>query len=418
MSAFTYKAIKLNKNNPAKWYVSYTIKWSDKPTEYVRLYGGEYAIRLNEFSTNKERDKNADWLLNEVTKDLALGINPKDKLTVVAEQIEASKKKAMGLAYNDAVAIMIEHYNYDNPVPSSELTALGTKSFFGGTFKKYVQSLEKMHDVKSITKAEVENLLIQKNTAKKWNIKTCISKLSIVTQLFIPLLERGIIDINPASGITNIKQKLKRLPQKNTSKRYEIWTDAEMEELEAFSNNPKLRFHYTLAMTTYYAYMRRSEAFRMTLSMVDLDNKRFVLMSSQTKGARKYDVDTPINLPIPKKLIEILKIYIEEKFGTDKNPDYFLFSSVTKLDKAYYYGSYNRDFNNAVGDHLSFSKRNYGLKHTGVSNFWKENVEKGIPVGKILARLKTMCRHSSIVDTMNYLSTDLGIEIEEDNLFD
>jgi len=434
MNEFAYEKVRENIDDPKKWYVSYTIKFPQpysyqpdknkpkyqkpKSTHYIKVYGGEYAIRLNDFKGQERVDK-LMWLLKAVKKDLALGVDPKRKLEILGEQILAEAEQARGISYDEAIQIMIDYYNWDNPVPSARLTAHNARVFFNAAFRKEVTLMKKLDDVREINRTDIEQLLIEKNKSGKWNIQTCLNRIGAISQLFIPLLDKGIIQNNPCIGINNIKTKLKRIPQRPRVKlrRYEVWTDEELKEFVEVTNCPEYRFYYALGMTCYHAFIRRSEAFRMRLGMLDLSRRRFCLDSDLTKSARRYDVPTNIYLPVSKVLCDILDTYVQERFGEDRNPDYFLFPSITRNDKEYPYFQYDVDYEKKLGGKLTNNKAKYDLKHTGVSNFWKEQTGKGIQVSLVLARLQKMCRHATILQTMDYLTTNLGIEMDGD-IFD
>jgi integrase len=424
---FKYDKLRINTDDAKKWYVSYTIKFTHpfsynpiktkpKSTHYIKCYGGEYSIRLNDTAL-KDRPQLAEKLLKRVKKDLDLQLDPKYNLDRVGLELMSKAELVNGVPYQDAINRMIKYYGWENPAPSSKITAHNSKIFFNAAFRKYVASIEKLEDVTQITSDDIESYLIKMNTLGKWNIVTCLSRISTITQLFIPLLDAKLIDRNPTSGLLRIKKKLKRTPQKPKKKRFEVWTDQELEEFHKVANTDEHRFYYTLGMVCYHCYLRRSEMFNLTLSHLELDRKRFAVNSDLTKSARKYDSDEIIYIPIPKDLVPILETYLDQRFGNDRNPDYFLFPDGDDLTKAHNYFEYNNNYIKDLGVKLSHKKLNYALKHTGVSQFWRFHAEKGTQVNLVLARLQKMCRHSTPIETMTYLSTELGIEMDSD-IFD
>jgi len=407
---FKAEKVKINIDNPKKWYVSYTIKYANGVTKYPKVYGGEYGIRLND-SQDDERIRKAQELLKEVNRDLALGNDPKERLNRLEKEMLAELKGSKAIPYDEAIKIMIEYYNWDNPNESSKITAHNSKIFFNAAFKKFVTSIDKLHDVTSITKVDIERLLMQKNKDGKWNINTCKNKVGTISQLFIPLVDKELMEFNPCKGVSGIKRKLKRNTQKPANKRFQVWTDDELVEFESIANCDQHRFYYALGMTCYYAFIRRSECFRMKLGMVDFDNLRFIMDSDLTKSARKFDLSTNIYLPMAQELHGILKKYVDQRFGADQNPDYFLFPSIKDNNKQYPYFQFDVDYKKKLGVKLSNDKAKYDLKHTGVTHYWRDRTREGMNANDILTRLQMMCRHSSVFQTMQYLTTDLGIDL-------
>ncbi|RZL36763.1 MAG: site-specific integrase [Pedobacter sp.] len=428
---FTYSKLKINTDNPKKWYISYTIKYDDNKTVYAKIYGGEYLIRLNDFENDTEHIAKAEKLLKKVKKDLDLGQDPKSKTEDLKKQLYEEHLKAQGVTYDEAVQIMIEYHNWDNPAPAQKITAYNQKIFYNAEFRRYVHEIGKTDDVTKITTDDILNYILRHNNPRgaeylypvdgkvypvgTWSISTCVSKLGNLGYFFTPLLEKRKIETNPLRAITNIKKKLKRTTvQKPKQNRYELWTESELVEFDKVLNTDKFMLHYAIGMCCYHAYIRNSEVLRITLDMIDLENKRFVLDSDITKGHNKYDSSTRIFLKMNDDLVNILTKYLDCKFGEDRQPNYYLFPSIRHKHIPYDYHQYAKDYKEKCASLLTSKKLPYSLKHTGVTKYWNENAKAGVAPAVLITRLMKMCRHSNFNETMRYISTDLGIDIDID----
>jgi integrase len=429
MADFTYEKLKLNKDNPEKWFVSYTIKYrhpfgyrnktgkdsTPKKVHYIKLYGGEYLVKLNDYISDAAREVTGDNLLRWVEKDLKKGIDPRLKGAILEGELYQEIERAKGVTYDEAYKIMVDYHNWDSPAESQKLTARNNKIWFNAQFRRFVEELGKTDDVTKITSEDLTKIIVKQNTEGSWSISTCITKLGNMGFMFTALVEKGKMVSSPTFGLKAIKKKLKRtVPQKPKANRFEIWTQKEIDNFNKIGNCDKYLYDYTLGLTCYYAFIRRSEMLRLKLGMLDLVNNRFCIPSDITKSANKYDSVTTLYVKIDPKLMTALLKFIDVRFGEDQNPDYFLFSSIRRFDLPYDYYQYDKDYRLRLGKALDNGKANYSLKHTGVTHLWYDQSKKGVSPTRILAKLQKLCRHSSIFQTMTYLSNDLGIDIDID----
>jgi integrase len=411
----SYEKLKLNQKNDKKWYFTYTIKFFDGTTRYDKVYGGEYDIRMNDFTTSKERDEKVEKLKKELIKDLDKGIDPKNRVAKKIEQIQDEAEKAKGVTYQEAFDFMVKHHNWINPNPSSVLTAHTNKIFFNAAFRKFVESIGKDDDITKVTTEDIADWILRKNRAKEWDITTCTTTIGKISYIFSPLVELKKIAVSPTQGV-NVRKKLKALPKKDKKNRFEIWKDSEVEEfISVGQSDKKYALDFIIGFTCYHAFIRRSEMLRLTLGMVNLEMKRFEIPSDITKSARIYDSVKIIYLPIKPELVEALSKYIKQRFDNDLNPDYYLFPSIRKNDVEYDYYQYDKDYKKRLGAALNNDKANYSLKHTGVTKYYYEQSAKGVSISAIINKLKVKCRHQNALQTLDYLNGDLGLNVDEES---
>lgn len=409
-----YEKLRLNIKNYKKWYFQYTIKFYDGTTRYDKSYGGEYGIRLNDFLTDAERDEKVVELERELKRDLDKGVDPKSRVAKKIEQLENEADKAIGITYQEAYDIMVNHHNWITPNESSKLTAHNCKIFFNSQFRKFVDSIGKTDDITKVTTEDITDWIVNKNRAKEWDITTCTTKVGQIAYIFTPLIELKKIKDSPTRAVS-VRNKLKALPKKKRVNRFEIWTDAEVDEfINVGQSDKKYALDFIIGFTCFHAFIRRSEMLRLKLGMLNLEQKRFEIPSNITKSARIYDSVKIIYLPINAELVTALTKYIGQRFGDDLNPDYYLFPSIRKNDVEYDYHQYDKDYKKRLGAALNNDKANYSLKHTGVTRYYYEQSAKGVPISVIINKLKMKCRHQNSLQTLDYLNGDLGLNVGDE----
>jgi len=435
---FSFSDVRLVDVTKKKSWVTYKIEFDEpfsykegtvpKRVHYPKIYGGEYQIRLGSAKTLKERKILGEDLLALVLEDLQEGKDPKRKTEIEVAKIAVEKEKTNNVSYDSAIENMIKYHRWDNPSETQELTAVNAINFFNNQFRLYVTEINKLDDITKITKDDIVFYIARHNNPqgkvylypvdgktykiRTWTISTCISKIQTINYIFMPLVDKNIIPISPTVGISNLRKKLKRTAtQKIFVKRHQIWTEEELVEFHIKGNTDENRLFYNVGLCCYHAFIRRSEILRMRLGMVDLQNKRFVIPSSITKSDRKYDTVVHIYLKFNQKLHDALELYINQQFGKDLNPEYRLFPAPEGNNIKYTYEEFRKDNRSSLFKHLDSSKTPYSLKHTGVTEYWNRQIDKGIHPNVIISKLMKKCRHSNTNETIKYLELELGLDV-------
>jgi integrase len=226
-------------------------------------------------------------------------------------------------------------------------------------------------------------------SVKSYAGKTHNNNIGILRALFSEMLDREIINENPAIKIKNLKT--------DSGKNFPF-TDHEKEVLLKYlkANRPQL---YLACCFTYFCFIRRSELIELKIQDINLDKKTIIIHSKGAKGRTQQSITIPVQFE------EILK---EFKI-TDYPKDYYVFGrrsrpNLNKIIKPDYFSYQFR----LVADKLNIdkSKGYYAWKHTGVCALYNSLDKPDINIVRI------QCRHTDIRTTMIYLRS-IGLDVNE-----
>ncbi|MEL6698944.1 MAG: site-specific integrase [Bacteroidota bacterium] len=207
-----------------------------------------------------------------------------------------------------------------------------------------------------------------------------------VRTLFTTLVDRGVVNENPAS-------KVKDLPTK--SGRYIIFTDNQKDVLEQHlqRHNPRL---FLFTRFIYYGFMRPVEVCRMQVRNIDVDKRIILVRNNQSKNKKQKPV------VINPQLLSVIK-----ELGLEKYPEHYYVFGRNRMTSPHFRkrNRYSEDHRKAL-DACGIDDPDldmYSWKHTGNCNAYTK--------GKVdINSLKIQNRHGSLKQTEIYL-TALGLRI-------
>lgn len=431
-----------------RWYVTYTITYpndlypdypvregKEQPTlknkKYPKIFGLQYDTKLNEITDNSQKLLEGKALLKMVELDLMQGNDPRLKNVVEDEKAEIAHEEANGVSYDEALAITRKYMQWDLNLPAKQITERQNMSFFNNSFRRFIHHIGKTNDITKVTTDDLKKFVElstsndgtvvelkgkKEKTFGHMSVKTAFEKIRVVAFIFNALLDCGKIEINPTLGVTDSRKKIKKTAKPRPikdSNRYAIWTPEEFAKFKKIGNTDKWRTEYTVGLITYYTFIRASEILRIQVGMIDYKINKFVIPSNLTKSHGSYDSVKPLYISIPPVLLTALKDYIKFTFGKDIKAEYPLFPNpLTDVKQVYPYEIYKNNYKN-FKEALGVVKQEYALKHTGVTDYYYMQLERGVPSGMVVEKLRKMCRHAKSDETINYLTLNLGLQIDD-----
>lgn len=441
--ALQYSNLKISiEKNTNRYYIYYRITMPDGIVEKRKEFGKTYKISMVG-GTQRQNEKNANYLLELIREDLEDGIDPKYREKQVEERfekqlIEAQKKENAKVCIETAIEWLREEKGWINPKEGQEHTASIVTSFLKNSVTRYFKKIGKADDIRLVNKMDIQNF-IEENFNRKsdvvhtgrgqfkqegWSSLTCSLNNTKIGYLFGVLVDKNIIDVNPARGVKIKKDHQKLLQPKEEDEaeidKYEPWTAKEAELFFAdYGDELDLvnRSLHTMGSIVHYCFIRKSELMRLKCIMLDLDNYKINIPAKKTKSARKYTSNEIVSIRIPVKLVKILRKYLAFRFPDGfENDDYLLYQKDSK--KKYTYGTAINQFGRLravmqAKHHGHYvDKQIYALKHTGVIKLYQTLLKSDKKPAEIQKILQAHCRHSNWSETANYLRKSCKIEIE------
>ncbi len=412
--------------NGKKWYIRYTMKFPDK-TEYRKEFGKDYGFNppINKLTDVALKEQQINVLQALVQKDLDNGIDPVSRSAKVQAVILEKANAAKAYKYDEAVEDYLNYKGYINAVDNKSLSAVNLKSFFRTSFRREIERIGKLDDIRTITKKDIEGIIERHfnpadDKVREWSSTTSRGRLDWMGSLFSYCVQEKDLAVSPIKGIKIKKDNQKKryiAPKKEVLARFQVFTETEVNTLFNHLESNDLKYNAILK-TIYYAYIRRSEIFRLRLWMVDLENNKFQIPSNISKNgrhAKSYKISEVI---IPAELSQALKLWIDSYFSNTDDPDDFLFPKSGFKDIQHSFGIFHYTFNKIVeglqveNPSLFIGKKPYGLKHTGITRFIQKNRgNTKISPSQLFDYIKKQCRHASFTETEKYLRDDLGIDL-------
>jgi len=409
-------------NKPiTKWFVKYIITFEDRVKIQRKEYGSSYDIDLNRIRNLRTKMYEANILRDYVEDDLKNGIDPLDRKAA----LEARALQILSEAEKYSIRYVFSQWfaskNYSNPIPSKEISAKGYLLFYNNLFIPYLERCGLAEDIRKITDLHITAFIREKYDAGDWGAFTCNVRIGWLGGVFKYAYRQRLIPINPMNFVERISENKiifdkdnKPMLKSKKEARFSIFTDNEIEDIfEGFRDSP----YEPIAKTVFYSFIRFSELFRLRLSDLDLANGVFHIRPEIAKGQRDGRIHT---VKIYPPLQEALHRYINKYFGVDTRPEYYLFYHIEKTRPASY----------SIFQHafiqlkmvletkgIFIRKSPYSLKHTGAKRFIDINKKKNVKSYQIIEAIMKQMRHSDFSTTQKYIYKDLGINLDEDDVF-
>jgi site-specific recombinase XerD len=206
--------------------------------------------------------------------------------------------------------------------------------------------------------------------------------LGFLRAMFGMLVERGIMEKNPAAGIKQEPEDV----GKNIA-----YSQSQAAQLKPAILESNKRLWY-FCMFIYYGFIRPAELARLKVSMIDLDEKTITLPANITKNHRIRYVRIS---PGFEKIIRLMNLHRYNKTN-------FVFGYNLETDKKPLQKNYASARHKTFVDQLDFGTDYtlYSWKHTGVVEHFKAGID--------IKSLQQQLGHSSLTQTDIYLKS-LGL---------
>ncbi|KOY86051.1 hypothetical protein AD998_07735 [bacterium 336/3] len=210
--------------------------------------------------------------------------------------------------------------------------------------------------------------------------------LNWIKSVFSYIVERGYMEINPAKGISKLRQQQSKSV---------VFSDEDYEKIKEILKN-EYPLLYKFSMIIYQCFIRPKELRLMKVEHINLKRNTILVISDNSKNSKnRYPI-------IPSKLKPLLEELIKGKKPTD-----YVFEKSE--GKPYSSNFFTHWFKESVIRKYGFDE-NYYLycwKHTGVTHYVLRNYN--------IRFIQTQCGHSSLEQTARYLK-GLGVEQQDINL--
>lgn len=408
-----------------KWFIRYKIEFEEKPIngakiQYRKEYGGSYNRNINSPTNHKQKIENAEALLGRVIDDLTRGIDPSNReietIEHVKREIEQAEQYKVEYVFNQWFASK----NYINPIPSKVLSAEKYKGFWLNQFIPYLETIGKEYDIRKVNTEDIDNWFRYNYDNDKWTARTIDIKIGLLSGVFKFAFKKRFIKENPMTYVTRIvenkvvtKNGVSAIVKKREA-RFNILTQKEQDLIYKYLDLK----NEAIAKTLGFGFIRFSEIYRLKLEHLDLNNWMFHIPADIAKGQRD---GSTASVKIYPKLQEVLTRYLNEYFGADVKPEYYLFYNITKLSPSSY-SILQHYFNNIksqieTNEGVKINKTPYCFKHTGAKSFIEQNKAKAKTSYQIIEAIMKLMRHSDFKTSQKYIYNDLGINLDADDDF-
>ncbi|RZK80013.1 MAG: site-specific integrase [Pedobacter sp.] len=408
-----------NKGNPInKWFIRYKIQLGDGTNDYRKEYGGSYNINLNRIKDIKVKREKAELLLKLVQHDLKRGIDPENRELELEKVLMREMAESEQYNFENVFSRWFAQKNYVNPIPSKVNSARNINMFHRNQFIPYLKELKKLDDIRKITDEDINQFISENYEKGNWSMNTANVRIAWISGVFVYAFKKAkLIKENPMVLVSKIKEDKvivregKQVVKIKTDVRFQAFTD---NELEAIYRNWKGSPYEVICKTIYFSFVRFSEMFRFKLRNLDLEGGKWIIPSNIAKGQRdgatKY-------VTIYTELKQLLTEYLDNYFGDDRNPDYYLFYGKTKsVSMGYTLFNYHwlKLMKKLKKEGINITKKSYALKHTGAKRFINHHRNNNqMSSMQIITELKNQMRHADFATTQLYIFNELGINLED-----
>lgn len=393
-----------------KWYVEYYISYPEDDGEFkrVKLYG-EDRNRIQSFSKKDFAYK----VFRKSTENLLIGgIDPQNNNTAVQSQ-ENEVKKLGRFSFTSLYRFYSDQKGYTNPKPKQQRSALNVNSFFKNHFKPFLIEQKLDENLNLVTKKHVLDFLnaryMDENGKRLWSNNTYNNFKTWIGSFFNCLINEDKLTItNPCATIKN--------KPKEGGGRYDVFSKEELSILFNFLEEEDFN-HKVACQMIYYAYIRGSELSRLRVSSIDLQKRIITIKPDDAKGQKDgLERDVLIAKDLHNTLSRYLSIHKHE-------PDDFLFGKNLMPGKRTlslcWHEAFRVHIKNLRKKHVGlFTKTGltmYALKHSGVTHFFNDNLDKKT-ANRLTSFIQSQCRHESFQTTQLYLKK-LPITLKEHDEF-
>lgn len=408
-----------------KWFIRYNIKFNEQPegrdqVQYRKEYGKSYKINLNSIKDLKKKIYEANILLQWVKDDLSAGIDPENREIELELATRKAIKASEQFKYFNVFNKWFESKNYLNPIPSKAISAEKYSGFHLKQFIPYLESINKDNDIREVTDEDINNYILHNYDNGNWSAFTCNTRIGWLSGLFSYAYKNKLIDVNPMKFVNKITEDKvimvdnRLILKKKKETRFNIFTQDELDLVfKELYGSP----YEAIAKTIYYGFIRFSEIFRLKLGHLNLDENYFDIPASIAKGQRN---GSTLKVKIYPQLKEALTRYVETYFKEDLNPDYYLFFHKEKNTPSTYsilQHHFNKVKKSIEAQGVIIKKTPYAFKHTGAKKFIDSNKMKDVKSYQIIEAIMKQMRHTDFSTTQKYIYSELGINLDEDDVF-
>jgi integrase len=416
-----FKEAKINSkggNLSATWYVSYSYRINIE-SQFVRYRITGNINRIADYQTRMEAAITLQQVINQA---LASGWNPTDESDYEGIQentnIIDTIKQVIKSKTGNVRKITITTYTTQANRFFSFLKAKGLDNINAGELKP----LHVHKFVKYMQNCNLNNVTINTTIETMYTLFNRLHRLKVVPD-------------NPFTVHDRMKEE-----------ESEYYTTFTPDELQLIFNRLREQFPglYLFSLLIYYCYMRPASIVQLKVSDFDMEARKIVVPGKHHKNRKtaekqilqplyealiksgyltsinagiKYDkrrAAAPVKLPVQPGATgdntgKGLGVAITGKTAGKDQQDYFLFSKFLQPGntpaKANAAARYWKDL---VMDKWGIKKRMYALKHTGATDYLKDN-----PGAANIAWLQAQMGHGSIAETDTYIKKRTFTKLDE-----
>ncbi|MEJ5962788.1 tyrosine-type recombinase/integrase [Pedobacter immunditicola] len=401
-----------------KWCVRYTIEFEGGKKEYRKESGANYDIQVNRCKNIDDKIEQFNDVLDGVIEDLTNGIDPKFRQQLLKNKLKIKIQEERKYTLDYVFTKWFEAKNYLNPIPSKVISAEKYQRFFKNQFIPYFKSKGIDQDIRLITDVELNEFINEKYLAGTWSAFTCNNRIGWISGLFKYAFKNKLIAINPIVYVDQIKEDKiiinkdgDLILKKRKEVRFNHFSD---DELKLVFSTFSLKYE-VISKAILYSFIRFSEIFRLKLEHLDLENRVFNIPAHIAKGQRDGAV---AKVRIYPALFTVLNKYIDEFFGDDQKPEYYLFYHLEDKNTPMTYSMFQHFFGMMKDEifeenEIILNKTPYAFKHTGARKFISNAKKLNKSSYEIKDALMKQMRHSSFAITEKYIYNDLGLVLDD-----
>ena len=353
---------KLKEEAKQKWYVNYTYEGKQK-----RITGD-----LNRIKDYREKEREAQILLESIKQDLANGYNPNNEHEWVSQILKDN------ITLADAILKFKAYHEKHSSRPKTIQTYLSKLNALSSFFPDILLSKITTKTLQSFVQSKIDDDTYSQNSVK--------SAKRIFSTFFNVCIQLELIQTNP---ITGFDKKIKS--SKLTDDKHTPFNDDDLKTiLEYLDKNDKYAAFFCRMI--YFTCLRPAEIRGLKISNINLEN-RSITIPSNVKKVTTDDRD---------EIIEINDSFVPflENLDLNKYPVHYYISGNTN----------NIVGENKVGENTPYNKLAAALKKLYLEgkgydlySFKHTSNIKKYKSGWTLAEIMKANRHSSITTTEIYL---------------
>lgn len=286
---------------------------------------------------------------------------------------------------NSIIQLHREYCNYKITFKGLSMATIRGEYYIIVPFVR-ILNLRTIKDLQSLEKEDILNYIIKRNKKNNWSARTIKNNIQALHNFFVYCVEKGILSVNPAAGISRPKPPSdlpKIIPQDDALRMLE-WL-----YFAPFRYNGERERAKAIIGMFLFTGVRRGELLNIKNSDVNLKDK--VLRINSGKGNKDRLI------PINTRLVEILNDYIKSDLKQKSVSMYFFI----KLDKKRRMGDGTiRALFKRFKVELGINASPHKLRHTFATLMVKNSCN--------LSALSKMMGHSDIKTTSIYLWLDVN----------